>query len=261
MTESKEQFEFDFENVKAQIFRESQDEIKLQMGEFEGPLGLLLYLIKREEANIFDIPIARITDEYLRHIKLLKQFDVAVAADFLVMAATLIEIKSKMLLPQESTLECDEEIEDPRQELVDRLLEHQKFKNAAEMLWSRATVERAIFTRGRIKLDADNPEINVTIFNLFETFQKIVERHREKVQIKIEREEMTLSEMMRNIKLRLNSGKSLNLLKMFERMETRKEMVLAFISVLEIVRTESIKLIQRKTFGDVILKLDGLKNP
>lgn len=258
MTELKEQFEFDFENVKARISRESQDEIKLQMGEFEGPLGLLLYLIKCEEANIFDIPIARITDEYLRHIKLLKQFDVAVAADFLVMATTLIEIKSKMLLPQESPLEGDEEIEDPRQELVDRLLEHQKFKNAAEMFWSRATVERAIFTRGRIKLDADNPEINVTIFNLFETFQKIVERHREKVQINIEREEITLSEMMRNIRLRLNSGKSLNLLKMFERMETRKEMVLAFISVLEIVRTESIKLVQRKTFGDVLLELDGL---
>ena len=255
MEEQKEQLEFDFKNVQAQIVRESKDEIKLQMGDFEGPLDLLLYLIRREEANIFDIPIARITDEYLRYIKVIKKLDVALAAEFLVMAATLIEIKSKMLLPPDPTLEGEEEPEDPRQELVDRLLEHQKFKNAAEMLWSRATVEQAVFTRGPIESDDNNLEVSATIFDLFEKFQKILDRHKEEIKLEIEREEMTLAEMIKELKSRLKAEKSLDLLDLFKQMKTKHELVLAFISVLEIVRTESVKLVQKKTFGDIILKL------
>ena len=108
--------------------------MRLKLGEFAGPLDLLLYLIRQEQANIFDIPIARITDEYLKYIRLMERLDISVAGDFLVMAATLIEIKSKMLLPREISDESEEEMEDPRHELVDRLLEHQKFKNAAQML-------------------------------------------------------------------------------------------------------------------------------
>ncbi len=156
MQNQTEQIEFDFENVQAEIVRESHDELKLTLGEFAGPLDLLLYLIRREEANIFDIPIAKITDEYLRYIKLLEGIDIAVAAEFLVMAATLIEIKSRMLLPQEPIVKGEDELEDPRQILINQLLEHQKFKNAAEMLWSRATVEQAIFTRGQIESDENN---------------------------------------------------------------------------------------------------------
>ena len=110
------------------------EDLKLILGEFAGPFDLLLYLIKQEQANIFDIPIARITDEYLKYVRLMKSFDLTLAADFLVMAATLIEIKSKMLLPKEIIEETEEEIEDPREALVRQLLEHQKFKNAAEML-------------------------------------------------------------------------------------------------------------------------------
>ena len=255
MAEQPEQLKFDFDNVQAQIVREPRDQVKLQMGEFDGPLDLLLYLIRREEANIFDIPIARITDEYLRYIKVLKKFDVAVATEFLVMAATLIEIKSRMLLPKDPLLEEDEELEDPRQELVDRLLEHQQFKNAAEMLWSRATVEQAVFTRGPIESDDNNLEISATIFDLFQKFQKIVDRHKDEIQMEIKREEMTLAEMIDNMKMRLEAEKSLNLLEIFKQMKTRHELVLAFIAVLEIVRTESVKLIQEKTFGDILLKL------
>src|SRR6266545_4214684 len=118
------------------------DQLKVTLGEFEGPLDLLLYLVRQEQVNIYDIPIGRITDEYLRYLNLMQELDLTLAGDFLVMAAQLIELKSRMLLPRDP-FAAEEEVEDPRAELVNRLLEHEKFKAAAEMLWSRATVERA----------------------------------------------------------------------------------------------------------------------
>ncbi|MCO6512241.1 MAG: segregation/condensation protein A [Aridibacter famidurans] len=253
-TETK-QLEFDFKSVQAEIVRESSDELHLELGEFAGPLDLLLYLIRREEANVFDIPVARITDKYLEYIRMMERLDIAVAGEFLVMAATLIEIKSRMLLPQEPTAEGEEEAEDPRQELVDRLLEHQKFKLAAESLWTRATVEQAVFTRGTIETDDNNPEISATVFDLFEAFQKIMDRHKEQIQMEIHREEMSLAEMIRNLRAKLKIEKKLNLQKLFEQMGSKRELILAFISVLEIVRTESVKLFQRDTFGDITLEL------
>lgn len=248
-----EQFSFDFYKEQAEIVAESRDELKLKIGEFAGPLDLLLFLIKQEQANIFDIPIARITDEYLKYVRLMEKLDIAVAGDFLVMAATLIEIKSKMLLPRDPVADDSEEIEDPRQELVDRLLEHQKFKNAAEMLWSRATVEQAVFPRGVIESDENNSEINVGVFDLLGVFQKILARHKEEIQLEIEREEMSLAEMLENLKTRIFKSKKVNLREFFEQMRSKRELVLAFIAVLEIVRTESVKLTQIETFGDIIL--------
>src|SRR5437762_8722059 len=118
-----EKFTFDFHRETAQIVRGSDDVPKIKIGEFAGPLDLLLFLIKQEQANIFDIPIARITEKYLEYIRLMKRLDIAIAADFLVMAVTLIEIKSKMLLPRDPMASEDEEADDPRQELVDRLME------------------------------------------------------------------------------------------------------------------------------------------
>ena len=241
--------------MQAHINTESRaDDIKLTLGEFSGPLDLLLFLIKQEQANIFDIPIARITDEYLKYIRLMKTLDIAMAADFLVMAATLIEIKSKMLLPQEKTEDGGEEIEDPRQELIDRLLEHQKFKNAAEMLYQKSTVEQAVFGRGQIESDENNLETNASVFDLLTVFQKILARHKEEIQMEIEREEMSLADMLKHIKAKIFKVGEINLIELFEALRTRQELVLAFIAVLELVRTDDIKLMQRKTFGDIILK-------
>lgn len=250
-----EQLTFDFESVQPHFSAEAHEDIKLRLGEFSGPLDLLLFLIKQEQANIFDIPIARITDEYLKYIRLMKSLDISLAADFLVMAATLIEIKSKMLLPREITGETEEEIEDPRQELIDRLLEHQKFKNAAEMLYERSTVEQAVFLRGQIESDENNTETNATVFDLLGVFQKILARHKEEIQMEIEREEMSLADMLKRLRARIFLAKEINLTEVFEEMRSRQELVLAFIAVLELVRTENIKLLQKKTFGDVILKL------
>src|SRR6476661_9175567 len=164
MEETLEQYTFDFNGAQPEIVAGSSDELKIKLGEFAGPLDLLLYLIRKEQANIFDIPIAKITNQYVLYIRLMKKLDIAVAADFLVMAATLIEIKSKMLLPREPSDEAGEEIEDPRQELVDRLLEYEKYKSAAEMLYERSTVEQAIFVRGPIESDDHNAEISATVF-------------------------------------------------------------------------------------------------
>lgn len=250
-----EQLSFDFYRVQPEILVENQTEsLKIKLGEFAGPLDLLLFLIKQEQANIFDIPVARITDEYLKYLRLMKSLDIALAADFLVMAATLIEIKSKMLLPKEVIEKSEEETEDPREVLVQQLLEHQKFKNAAQMLYERASLEQAVFTRGRIEADENNSEINASVFDLLNVFQKILARHKEEIKLKIEREEITLTDMLKTLKRLISERKELSLLKFFEEMRSRRELVIAFIAVLEIVRTENIKLVQKITFGDIILR-------
>lgn len=249
-----EQFTFDFHKETAEIVGGSSDELKIKLGEFAGPLDLLLFLIKQEQANIFDIPIAKITDEYVKYIRLMKSLDIAVAADFIVMAATLIEIKSKMLLPRDPFETAEEEFEDPRKELIDRLLEYEKFKAAAGMLYERTTVEQAVFQRGKIESDDANAEINASVFDILTVFQKILIRHKDEIKMEIEREEITLADMIKTLKRRLFEERELNIQTFFEEMQTRRELVTAFIAVLEIVRTEGVKLTQKKTFGEIILK-------
>src|SRR5438093_10636402 len=187
------------------------DQLKITLRDFEGPLDLLLYLIRQEQVNIYDIPIARITDEYLRYLNLMQELDLTVAGDFLVMAAQLIELKSRMLLPRDP-LAVEEEILDPRAELVNRLLEHEKFKAAAEMLWSRATVERAVFTRAEIETDKNNPEVAVGLFDLLRVFQEILARHKEEVLLEIEREEVSMAEMIERLRTMVRSAGEVNLL-------------------------------------------------
>ena len=253
--EEVQQLSFDFESVQPEIFAADgrDEEIKLRLGEFAGPLDLLLFLIKQEQANIFDIPIARITDEYLKYIRLMKTFDIAVASDFLVMATTLIEIKSKMLLPRDplSGEETEEEMEDPREALVRQLLEHQKFRSAAQMLWTKATVEQSIFRRGHLETDDNNSEVSATVFDLLSVFQKILARHKEEIQMEIEREEMSLAEMLRLMRERISKAKKLNLNEFFAQTGSRRELVLAFLAVLELVKTSSVTLIQEKVFGEI----------
>jgi segregation and condensation protein A len=235
---------------------QSSDEVRIVMGEFEGPLDLLLHLIRQEQVSIYDIPVARIADEYLRYLKLMQNMDIAVAGDFLVMAATLIELKTKMLLPRDPFAAPEEE-EDPRKELVDQLLEYQKYKAAAQMLWSRATVERAIFKRAELETDKNNPEVVVGLFDLLKVFQEILARHKEEVMMEIEREEISMTEMLERLRNMVLSAGELNLRVFFERARSRRELVVAFLSVLELVRTTEVKLFQRETFGDIIARVAG----
>jgi len=249
-----EQFTFDFNKETAEIRADSRDALEIKLGEFAGPLDLLLFLIRQEQANIFDIPIAKITDEYVKYIRLMKSLDIAIAADFIVMAATLIEIKSKMLLPRDPMAPEEEEFEDPRKELIDRLLEYEKYKAASQMLYERTTIEQAVFQRGKIESDDANAEISATVFDILSVFQKILLRHKDEVRMEIEREEISLADMIKTLKRRIFEETELNILKFFEEMHSKRELVTAFIAVLEIVRTESVKLIQKKTFGEIILK-------
>lgn len=232
----------------------SGEEMKLVLGEFSGPLDLLLYLIRQEQVSIYDIPVARITEEYLRYVQLMKELDIAIAGDFLVMAATLIEIKSRMLLPRDPLAAVEEEDLDPRHDLVKQLLEHQKYKAAAQMLWSRSTVEQAIYTRGELETDKQNPEVSVGLFDLLKVFNQILARHKEEVLLEIEREEISMTEMLERLRNMVMSAGELNLRLFFERARSRRELVLAFLSVLELVRTTQISLMQRETFGEIIAR-------
>ncbi len=230
------------------------DDLKIVMGDFDGPLDLLLHLIRQEQVNIYDIPVARIADEYLHYLQLMQELDIAVAGDFLVMAATLIELKTKMLLPRDP-FATEEEEDDPRRDLVDQLLEYQKYKAAAQMLWSRATVERAVFKRAEIETDKNNPEVKVGLFDLLKVFQQILDRHKEEVLMEIEREEISMAEMLERLRNMVMSAGELNLRVFFERARSRRELVVAFLSVLELVRTTEIKLFQEQTFGDIVARV------
>jgi segregation and condensation protein A len=237
---------------------EGGEELKLYLGEFAGPLDLLLYLIRQEQVDVYDIPIARITDEYLRYLRLMQDMDIAVASEFLVMAAQLIEIKSKMLLPPDPVADAAQaEAEDPRHELIKQLLEHQKFKAAAQMLWSRSTVEQAVYVRAPIETDKANPEVSAGVFDLLKVFQEILARKKQEVLMEIERDEITMTEMLERLRNMILSAGELNLRHFFERAGTRRELVLAFLSVLEIVRASEIVLVQEKTFGDIVARVNS----
>jgi len=230
------------------------DDLKIVMGEFDGPLDLLLHLIRQEQINIYDIPVARIANEYLRYLQIMQELDIAVAGDFLVMAATLIELKTRMLLPRDPFAAAEEE-DDPRRELVDQLLEYQKYKAAAQMLWSRATVERAVFKRAEIETDKNNPEVTVGLFDLLKVFQEILARHKEEVLLEIEREEISMSEMLERLRNMVMSAGEVNLRVFFEQARSRRELVVAFLSVLELVRTTDVRLFQEQTFGDIVVRV------
>jgi segregation and condensation protein A len=152
----------------------------------------------------------------------MKKLDISIAADFLVMASTLIEIKSRMLLPRDPSAAEDEEIDDPRQELVDRLLEYEKFKTAAGMLYERSEVEQAVFTRGPIESDEANAEIDASVFDLLTVFQKIMARHVDEVKMEIQREEISLADMIKEMRRRILEHGELNLLRRVRRDEIKE---------------------------------------
>jgi segregation and condensation protein A len=249
----------------ARIADAAQYRVKLEI--FEGPLDLLLHLIKQEEVSIYDIPIARITEQYLEYLNAMQQLDIAVAGEFLVMAATLIHIKSQMLLPRDPTIPEDQ-IEDPRADLVHQLLEHQKFKAAANVLHQRALIEAATFTRAAIDSDSSNPEVAATVFRLLEVFRDVLERQKAITEIQIARDEMTIAEKIAEIKLGLTRHDELRARKLFEAAGSRREMVLIFLALLELVKELVVRLKQAETFGDILITkraaedlLEGVEAP
>lgn len=220
---------------------------------FEGPLDLLLHLIKKEQVSIYDIPIARITEQYLEYLRHMEELDLTIASEYLVMAATLIYIKSKMLLPRDSAQATEaEEEEDPRRELVQRLLEYQRYKTAAELLWSKAEREQAVFTRGRLETDDANPEVNATLFDLFCAFQRAMERLKERRELTLAREEITMAEKIAELRALLEREERLDITALFEAARSRRELLILFLAVLELVRVAVIRLVQTERFGRLL---------
>jgi segregation and condensation protein A len=229
-----------------------RDSYRVKLEIFEGPLDLLLYLIKKDEIDIYDIPISHITEQYLAYLELMQELDIAVAGDFLVMASTLIYIKSKVLLPPEPKVGGEDDLsEDPRAELVERLLEYQKFKSASQMLYSRVEIESACYTRGPIETDSSNPEVSATVFDLLRVFRDILKRAEAKIEMEIARDEMTVAEKLSQIHALLDERERINVRELFEMSRSKRELIITFLALLELVKEWKIYLTQSELFGDI----------
>lgn len=234
---------------------ERRDSYRVKLEVFEGPMDLLLFLIKKDEIDIADIPIARITDQYLEYLQLMKELDIAIAGDFLVIASTLIYIKSKMLLPPEPKIEGEEDLnEDPRAELVERLLEYEKFKSAANMLYSRGEIEAACFTRGQLETDKNNPEVSATVFDLLRVFNEILKRAESKIELEIARDEVTMAEKLAQIHVLLDEHEEINVRELFLLSRSKRELILTFLAFLELVKEWKVYIVQRELFGDIFAR-------
>jgi len=226
--------------------------VKLAM--YEGPLDLLLDLIHKQQIDIYDIPIARITQQYLDYLHMLAELNIDVAGEFIFMAATLIHIKSRMLLPPDPNAPPEEE-EDPRQELVHRLLEHEQFKNAAQMLQSKRMIEEAMWSQpgiGEFVEAEDEPGLAVSVFDLISTFREILERAKKRPQIEIRREEMTVAQMVEHIKQVLGARSSpVSLEELTAGYLWREALIVLFLALLELIRVRAILLRQKALFGPI----------
>jgi len=225
---------------------------------YDGPLDLLLDLIRKQNINIYDIPIARITAQYLGYVEHIKELDVNVAAEFIFMASVLIQIKSRMLLPRDPDATADQQ-DDPRAELVNRLLEHEKFRNAAQMLMQKQQIEEATWTNPALKEFKDDegtePELAADVVDLVRTFQKILDRLASRPIMQVEEESVTVGQMIEFVRRRLLlEDKPLRLRHMLQSMRSRNALVCAFLALLELVRLQAILLRQDKVFGDIIIR-------
>jgi len=232
---------------------------KIQIPMYEGPLDLLLDLIKKQEMNIHDIPIATITTQYLNYLHKLEELDVDVSAEFIYMAATLIYIKSKMLLPPDPLASPEEQAADPRAELVQRLVEHEKFKNAAQLLYQKQQIEENVWSKPDKSLYNDEGtegELVVSLVDLVKVFQQVLERRKETARIELRHEEFTVAQMIAQLRAQIlaSEDNSVNLIRFFEACPSRHAMIVAFLAVLEMVKLQAVGMAQERQFGEILLK-------
>lgn len=230
---------------------------KVKLDVFEGPLDLLLYLIQKEEVDIYDIPIAKITDQYLEYLELMKLLDLNIAGEFLVMAATLIHIKSKMLLPPEPT-EGEEKLEeDPRAELVRRLLEYKKFKEAASELSQMESHHKHHFARvgPGIKIDdlpkSEETFFEASLFDLITAFTKVLKDIPKDVFYKVVKDEYTVSEKIHDILHMLLEKKNMLFTDLFKAAKTKFEIITIFLALLELIKIREVIVFQAAQFGEI----------
>jgi len=242
----------------ASDFESSPESYSVKLEAFEGPLDLLIHLIKKNEVNIYDIPIALITQQYLDYIDVMKELNLDTVGEFLVMAATLIHIKSKMLLPRPESAEEGEPEEDPREALVRRLLEHQKFRAAAELLHERAVLRGAQWIRpdGRIAEIAGaeyayEPEVEVDLFSLLAAFRGVLERAKQRPKMVLPPEEVPVEVRIEQLLARLSETEACGFEDLFSKDDTRGAMILTFLALLEMIRLKLIRVFQTAAFGSI----------
>ena len=237
--------------------------LNFHLEQYEGPLDLLLDLIRKQQINIYDIPIARITQQYLEYVQQAAEMNIELSAEFVYMAATLIHIKSRMLLPRDPELEKLAPEEDPRAELVERLLEHERFKTAAEMLHQKRVVEEAVWSNPQIerfRAEDEGPGLAVTLFDLVKTLQTVLERAKARPIYEISQEDVSVPDMMRYLrKLFERERRALPARELFERQRSRRAMICLFLAMLEMVKLQALGLVQ--TNGEIGLKrMEGFEN-
>ena len=232
---------------------------RIQIPVFEGPLDLLLDLIKKQEMNIHDIQISKITSQYLDYLQQLETLDVDVSAEFIYMAATLIYIKSKMLLPPDPLASPEEQAADPREELVQRLLEHEKYKSAAQLLYQRQQIEENVWSKPDRSLYHDEStegELVVSLVDLVRVFQQVLERKKEVARIELQHETFTVAQMIAQLRGQIlaSDTSSISLIEFFEACPSRHAIIVAFLAVLEMVKLQAVVLTQEKQFGEIFIK-------
>jgi segregation and condensation protein A len=235
--------------------------LNFHLEQYDGPLDLLLDLIRKQQIDIKDIPISTITAQYLEYLDKAREMDIDLGAEFVYMAATLIHIKSKMLLPRDPALTPEGETpEDPRQELVDRLLEHERFKNAAEMLQQKRLIEENVWSNPQIKSfisEDDDPGLAITLFDLVKAFSEMLERVKNRPIYEVEQADVTVADMIRYLHgqfKEVGPDQPVFIMRIFEVQRTRRAMIALFLAVLEMVRMQAVMVTQKDLFGEIALK-------
>ena len=238
-------------------FESSADALPIHLEHFEGPLDLLIHLIRKSEVNIYDIPIALITRQYLDTIQLMEELNLDIAGEFLVMAATLIHIKSRMLLPRpETAAGVDGDEEDPRDALVRRLLEHQKFKAAAELLHEREQLRSAQWQRPDERVadlagDEYEPELEVDLFSLLTAFQAVVQRAQLRPKILLPAEQVPVEVRIEQLLARLSEHEACGFEELFADIDDRAGLIVTFLALLEMIRLKLVRVFQSGSFGPI----------
>jgi segregation and condensation protein A len=232
--------------------------LNFHLEHYDGPLDLLLDMIRKQEINIYDIPIAKITQQYLEYVQQAAELNIELSADFVYMAATLIHIKSRMLLPKDPELEKISPEEDPRKELVDRLLEHERFKSAAEMLQQKRVVEEAVWSNPQMEKflsEGDDPGLAVTLHDLVKTFQQVLERAKSRPIYEVTGEDISVPDMIRYLRgLFEKEADVVQARELFERQKSRRGLICLFLAMLEMVKLQAIGLVQTDLFGEIGVK-------
>src|SRR6188472_3279134 len=227
----------------------------VRLQNFEGPLDLLLHLIRKHELSIYDIPIVTITRQYLDYLDLMQELNLDVVGEFLVMAETVIHVKSRMLLPRPDPTQDDPE-EDPREALMRRLLEHQKFKAAAELLHERETLRSAQWTRpdgpiAEIAGEAPEPEVEVDLFSLIAAFRAVVERAKQRPKVYLPSEQIPIEDRIEQLMARLSETEALGFEDLFADVESRAGMIVTFLAMLEMIRLKLVRVFQSGVVGPI----------